>query len=145
MREISQDQCGFGYRTSVFKAMTDSIIWQAGLALEPGELAPLKNLRQAILAYRAVRYPLKTKSAGSFFKNVSLMSFSEEIRQSLPPSAFSGKEVSAGYLIEQVQCLGKRVGQIQVCPHQGNFFINRGRGTSQEVIESVIALNTLVR
>ncbi|KKU10995.1 MAG: UDP-N-acetylenolpyruvoylglucosamine reductase [Parcubacteria group bacterium GW2011_GWB1_46_8] len=134
LKEFSKNECAFGYRTSVFKQAGEGVIWEIGCNLETGDRAPLRNTRQAILAYRSVRYPRRAKSAGSFFKNVSATEFSEDLLSSFPSYAFSGNEISAGYLIEQAGLLGMRSGGLYVCPHQGNFLINKGHGDSNNVI-----------
>lgn len=133
-RKLSREECQFDYRESLFKEK-NWVIWQAKFQLEPGEKEVLRNLAEAIRAYRRVRYPPSWRSAGSFFKNVSPEKFSPKIRATLPRSAFSGQLVAAGFLIEQVGLLGKTVGGAKIAEHQGNYFLNYKNARARDLIK----------
>ena len=136
MRVYEKAACEFSYRDSVFKKLPGTI-WQVELDLAKGNATSLLNLRSAILAYRAKRYPKTDRSAGSFFKNVSSDNFSEAILQTLPKYAFSGKEVASGYLIESAGLLGESYQGARIAFHQGNYLLNFKGATSTAVIKLV--------
>ncbi|MEW5805410.1 MAG: UDP-N-acetylmuramate dehydrogenase [Patescibacteria group bacterium] len=133
-KKFSKLNCQFSYRDSFFKR-TKFAIWQGLFELEPGNRKVLENIRQAILAYRQIRYPNKFKSAGSFFKNVSQGKFAKKALKNLPKCAFSGQEVAAGFLIEQVGLLGKIFGGAKIADHQGNYLINFKDAKAEDVIK----------
>lgn len=134
LRIYEKAECEFAYRDSIFKRQP-GVIWEVELDLKKGNPLPLENLRSAILAYRAKRYPTRDRSAGSFFKNVSSEVFPAAVLKTLPKYAFSGKEVASGYLIEAVGLLGKTYQGAQIAPHQGNYMVNFKGADSRAVIE----------
>lgn len=96
VRDLAPDQCGFGYRTSVFKHAADHVVLAVtfvlasgggtgepvryaelagALGVEPGQRAPLAAIRDAVLELRRGKGMLldagdhDTWSAGSFFTN----------------------------------------------------------------------------
>jgi UDP-N-acetylmuramate dehydrogenase len=112
VRELSNSECGFAYRTSVFnQAQKDKyIVTEVSYALRPGgkprvEYADLKRhfsatqsdpnlqqVREAVRAIRASKAMLITpndddcRSAGSFFKNPIISAAEYERLAALPPS-----------------------------------------------------------
>jgi len=139
-KSFSQDACGFSYGTSVFKQKQGGmpgVIWQVELFLDVGSNMPWEkmNLRQAIIAYRNVRYPPKNKSAGCFFGNAAAGMFSPNFLSKLPRFAKSQKEIGAGYLLEQAGVAGKKIGGAQIMRHQANYFVNAGSATALDVIK----------
>ena len=95
VRDLAPDQCGFGYRTSVFRHAADHVVLAVtfvladsvlseplrypelahALGVEPGERAPLAATRDAVLDLRRGKAMVldaadhDTWSAGSFFTN----------------------------------------------------------------------------
>ncbi|MBE0558766.1 MAG: UDP-N-acetylenolpyruvoylglucosamine reductase, partial [Proteobacteria bacterium] len=67
-----------------------------------------------IIALRREKHPLEFRNAGSIFKN--------------PHGAPAGK------LIEAAGLKGLRIGDAQVSEKHGNFIVNRGRATAEELL-----------
>ena len=117
--ETDWDGMGFSYRHSLLKTNAD-VLLKITLRLSPGDTkAGLEEVKE-ILTYRAGRHP-HGFSAGSFFKNPS--------RNSV------GEGLSAGQLIEQCGFKGRQVGGAYISDKHGNFLMNDGKATLQDVME----------
>ncbi|MDR3188708.1 MAG: UDP-N-acetylmuramate dehydrogenase [Prevotellaceae bacterium] len=157
---LSNEQCRFGYRTSIFKqelrgkaAITQVVF---GLSRQPryntsydslSEMVKqlggesLRNVRQAVVATRRGKLPNPAElgNAGSFFKNPFVeASLAEELQKKHPampsfPSG-SGVKIPAGWLIEQCGLKGARRGSVGVHPKQALVLVNYGGGTGSEVL-----------
>ncbi len=102
----------FGYRWSSLQE-EKLIILEGVLDLIPGEREEIRRYAEQILQERQEKHP-NFPSAGSFFRN--------------PP----GK--TAGYLIEKAGAKGFAVGDAQVSMQHGNFIINKGEATAEDVL-----------
>jgi UDP-N-acetylmuramate dehydrogenase len=160
LHEFSNNECEFGYRTSIFKGeskgkyLVTSVSYK--LAVEPllnlnyGSLEEevnrlgnviLKNVRQAVINIRRSKLPDPEiiGNAGSFFKNpVVSNSVAESIKNRFPqiPSFNdqSGRiKLAAGWLIEQCGWKGKRIGDAGVHEKQALVLVNYGKATGKEI------------
>lgn len=158
-RKFLHDECGYAYRSSVFKhelrgqyAVTHVVyrlslryVPQTGYAalqrvlngVQPGP----QELRKLIIDIRRAKLPDPevTGSAGSFFMNpvVSEEKFAELLRAypAIPHyPAPGGVKVPAGWLIEQSGWKGKSLGRAGVHPLQALVLVNLGGATGQEVL-----------
>ncbi len=141
LKTFSRKDCLFGYKTSVFSVAgeksLEGMIFEITLKLEKGSSKPWEklNLRNAIIAYRSVRYPKRDSSAGSFFKNVVLQELPRKTVKRLPDFAFSKKEIGSGYLLEQAGLAGKKIGQAIISKHQANYFVNLGSAKAGDIVK----------
>lgn len=162
-RTFSKDQCGFGYRDSVFKSacsgrwLIASIRLRLHAAKSPSlgyaDLAdrfsalPVSQqtpggLRQIICQLRQAKLPdpALLPNAGSFFKNpvVSAERYAE-MKARWPqlvgyPQADSQVKLAAGWLIEQAGWKGKSVGVLAMHAQQALVLVNHGRASASDVI-----------
>jgi UDP-N-acetylmuramate dehydrogenase len=107
----------FSYRNLDLPAETIIIGATVRLRRGPGERIDARV--REIIALRREKHPLNFPNAGSIFKNP--------------------KEVPAGKLIEAAGLKGARIGGAQVSEKHGNFIVNRGGATAEEIL-SLIAL-----
>src|SRR3989344_1530405 len=70
--ELSNTECGFSYRDSIFKKHPDWIILSAMLNLKKGDSAEIQKKIIECTKYRAKTQDIGAKCAGCIFKNVSL-------------------------------------------------------------------------
>ncbi|MDR0712375.1 MAG: UDP-N-acetylmuramate dehydrogenase [Prevotellaceae bacterium] len=160
VKYLSNEQCRFGYRSSIFKqalkgkvAITQVVFC---LSKQPryntsyGSLhemvaqlggKSLRNIRQAIVATRRSKLPdpVELGNAGSFFKNPFVeKSFAEALLKKYPGMPFfasgDGVKIPAGWLIEQCGLKGARRGSVGVHPKQALVLVNYGGGTGGEVL-----------
>lgn len=117
--ELSRDQLGFDYRTSVLQA-TGDLVLSVRLALQPAERKQLLRQIDDWLAQRAKRLP-EQPCAGSFFRN-------------LPPVKPGEKREPAGRLLEAVGAKGLRVGDAAVSERHANVIVNLGHAHCRDVL-----------
>ena len=67
---LSNAQCQFGYRSSVFLHNPDWIILEVKLILKEGNIIDIKNLMKNRQKRRLETQPLNYPSAGSTFRNI---------------------------------------------------------------------------
>jgi len=111
-RMLNPEDCHFVYRGSAIKDHY-WLVWAVELLVSKGE-PPKKD---ELLLQRIAKQP-KGHSCGSFFKN---------------PDPKNG--LFAGKLIEECGLKGQKIGGALISEMHGNFLMNDGSGTAQEVLE----------
>lgn len=71
-------------------------------------------------------------SAGSFFKNVNSLELAERL-PNLPAKLKEAGVVPAGFIIEQLQLKGFRIGNAGFARRHANFIVNLGGATAREI------------
>lgn len=156
IKTFSSDDCGFGYRESVFKhqlkdqyvicSVTFKLKKSPVFKVEYGaiqdvlkekgvEKLSLRSVSDAVISIRKSKLPdpAQIGNAGSFFKNPTINSdHFEKLKAQFPslpgyPSG-EGVKVSAGWLIEQAGWKGKRIGDVGVHEKQALVLVNYGEG-----------------
>jgi len=116
---LTVEQFGYGYRTSVLKRCElKAIVLSAELALKNSTKEDVTVKIQQFSAHRKATQP-PGASMGSMFKN--------------PPGDYAGR------LIESAGLKGARIGNAEISPLHGNFFINH-ENTKAEDIRALIEL-----
>jgi len=92
----------------------ETIIIGAAFYLRRGKEEEIAGRVREIIALRREKHPLEFRNAGSIFKN---------------PHG-----VPAGKLIEAAGLKGLRIGDAQVSEKHGNFIVNRGRATAEDLL-----------
>lgn len=121
---VSNKECGFGYRTSVF-ADGGKYIVSAELELKPMEKSEIQEKMNEYKRRRAEKQPISFPSAGSTFKR--------------PAGNF------AGTLIEQAGLKGYKIGGAMVSTLHAGFVINSGGATSADVRELIKHIQNTVK
>jgi UDP-N-acetylmuramate dehydrogenase len=117
--KFTVEQLGYGYRTSLLKrGELDGIVLSAELRLENSSKEAVSTTIEQFGAHRKATQP-PGASMGSMFKN--------------PNGDYAGK------LIEASGLKGRRIGNAEISPIHGNFFINHG-ATRAEDIRALINL-----
>jgi len=111
-----RDELNFSYRHS---DLDQYLVLEATLKLWHRSKDQIRDELKANHDFRKTRQAITEPNAGSIFKNPS------------------GSSPSAGTLIDQAGCKGKRIGGIQVSEQHANYFINKGDATSRDVIELI--------
>lgn len=134
VKEYANAECGFAYRESIFKH-TKVYVLQATLSLASGSNAEALKKAMEYLAFRAKTQP-QGFSSGCIFKNVPFTSFTN-VKKDAPPllPEFEKKGiVSAGWMIQESHAKGLSVGKALVSDKHGNFILNTGGATAEEVL-----------
>jgi UDP-N-acetylmuramate dehydrogenase len=115
IRADARQELRFSYRNLDLPAET--IIIGAAFRLWQGDREKIDAHIREIVATRREKHPLEFRNAGSIFKN--------------PP------DCPAGRLIEAAGFKGTRIGDAQVSEKHGNFIVNRGEATAEDVIRLI--------
>ncbi len=115
--EWSVDQFLYDYRSSVIKSgEKQAVVLSATFKMEKSTPAAVKAQISAISEKRQSSQP-SGSSLGSMFKN--------------PPGDFAGR------LIEGAGLKGTRVGDVEISPDHGNFFLNKGKATASDIASMI--------
>lgn len=157
------EECGFGYRESIFKhelrgvAIILAVEFRLHRSATPnlgyGDVikevesrggATIKNIRDAICAIRASKLPdpKELGNAGSFFKNPIVPKIvAERLLNEYPnmpsypvPNSEDMVKLAAGWLIDQAGLKGYREGHVGVHDRQALVLVNHGGATGGEVL-----------
>lgn len=158
--ELNNSECRFSYRDSIFKQelkgkvivtyvwfkLTKNTVLQTNYGNLDEEInrlgeKTLKSVRQAVINIRTAKLPDPNVlgNAGSFFKNPVVETFHfEKIKSKYPnvpsyPVSEDLVKIPAGWLIEQCEWKGKRVGNCGVHANQALVIVNYGESTGEEI------------
>jgi UDP-N-acetylmuramate dehydrogenase len=115
IRTVSREDLSFAYRNLDLPAET--IIIGAAFRLRRGETGKISGRVREIIGMRREKHPLAFPNAGSVFKNP--------------------RDCPAGRLIEEAGLKGFRIGDAQVSEKHGNFIVNRGMATAEEILRLI--------
>lgn len=155
IKELSQSECLFGYRDSVFKR-GNGIILSAEFLLSKDDPAEIKKRMDERINFRRNKHPLEYPSAGCVFKNVwapqlkprfqeKFKDFIKDDKISAPLGGAGALSVSAGFLISEAGLKGKKIGGAAVSEKHANFLVNAGGATAEEMIILISLIKQKVR
>ncbi|MFC4320271.1 UDP-N-acetylmuramate dehydrogenase [Litchfieldia salsa] len=114
---LSKDELEFSYRTSILQKKRPGIVLEAEFELVEGKKEEIMLTMQKNKDYRRDTQPWNYPCAGSIFRNP------------LPQYA--------GQLIEEAGLKGYSIGGAQVSEMHGNFIVNAGEATAQNVLDLI--------
>ncbi|PIE54827.1 MAG: UDP-N-acetylenolpyruvoylglucosamine reductase [Dethiosulfovibrio peptidovorans] len=126
--QIPRDECGFGYRRSVFQNGRDIVV-AAGLRLTCRDRREVRREMLDDLRVRRGKFPLKYPNCGSVFSNDPVI---------------HSKWGPPGKVVESCGLKGLRLGNAMVSHKHANFILNLGGATSSDVIGLVQAIRRVV-
>lgn len=112
----------FGYDRSRLQR-TREVVLSADFRVRPGDPAALRAIARASLAYRKRTQPLESASAGCIFQNP------DPAVDRVP----AGIPASAGALVDRAGLKGRREGAARVSTTHGNFIVNEGGASADEI------------
>jgi UDP-N-acetylmuramate dehydrogenase len=143
-----KDDLKFGYRDSSIKHSSD-IVLSATFELEKGDSEKLLSELDQKLTSRKSSQPLDAGSAGCMFKNYEIKSDEELLRLKqkldVPSEMEKAKRISAGWLIDQLDLKGKQIGGAKISEKHGNFLVNTGGATADDVVQLIAFIKTRAR
>ncbi len=137
--EYSNEECGFGYRDSIFKH-GGGIILRVWLKLKKGKIGLDNGLMKKALEnikHRNSTQPQGHASSGCVFKNVKIKKQDTNSKIQIPNEFLEKGLVSAGWLIDQCGLKGYTVGNAQVSEKHANFIVNLGGASSNDVLSII--------
>ena len=149
-RLMTWAECKFKYRDSIMKHMNPPpLVLDVTLTLAPGDKKAGKARLDEIVRTRKEKQPHDAASAGCMFKNVVLNGKEDlwKLRQEtdIPSDFMEEKSIAAGWLIDQADLKGTKVGDAEVSDKHGNFCVNRGNATADQVMQLVSLIKTKIR
>ena len=112
----------FGYDRSRLQR-TRELVLSADFRVGHGEPAALRAVARESLAYRKKTQPLEAASAGCIFQNPDPSI--DAVPEGIPPSA--------GALVDRAGLKGSREGAARVSPTHGNFIVNEGTASADDI------------
>ncbi len=171
-KTFTKEECELDYRDSIFKNKAKGKYFISAVTLKLSIMpkpnisykilseylektrrtATLKNISDAVAEIRKSKLPDPKiiGNAGSFFKNVFIGETKlRELQKNYPNILHFEEEgiikIPAGWLIEQCEWKGKRVGNVGVHDKQALVLINYGGATGAEIIELANKIITSVK
>lgn len=146
--EVPASELQFGYRESALKHSND-IVLRVWLQMEEGDAEELKAQLAETLAKRKSSQPLHAGSAGCIFKNYEITS-DEELERlkntfGIPYPMLAARRISAGWLVDQLELKGTKIGDAMISEEHGNFIINLGNATASDIVQIISLVKTKVR
>ncbi|MDQ2712675.1 MAG: UDP-N-acetylmuramate dehydrogenase [Acidobacteriota bacterium] len=143
--EMSNEECQFRYRESIFKRHKDWIILSAALKFSRHEAGELSKTAAEIRSIRDAKYPPTMKCAGSIFKNLLMMDLPASVASAIPPKLIREGKVPSAWFLEQAGVKGIRRGDIQVAGYHANLVYNDGAGTAADLVAVIQELKDRVQ
>ncbi|WP_282154673.1 UDP-N-acetylmuramate dehydrogenase [Cytobacillus gottheilii] len=117
MKWLSNEEMDFSYRTSVLQKKRPGIVLEAVFEVVAGDKDQIFAEMQKNKDYRKETQPWNYKCAGSIFRN--------------PLPKYAGR------LIEEAGLKGYSIGGAQISDMHGNFIVNTGSATAQDVLDLI--------
>ncbi len=150
--EVPATEMHFAYRHSLLKDKEHKgdVVLEVTIKLAPGDRAQCLALLDKHLSGRKSSQPLGSSSAGCMFKNFEYHDPSEinKIQSkiaAIPEQMLAQRRLGAGWLIDQLDLKGFRIGDAQVSPQHGNFLINLGQAKAKDIVELIARIKTKAR
>lgn len=152
--ELSNEECKFSYRDSIFKQQPGTLILQATLELKVStNPAESKRRIQDIVSMRKDTQPVECPTSGCVFMNWRPPGKEEleSIRKTLdldkdediPVTAMG--TVPAGWIIDRAQLKGMKVGKAMVSEKHGNFIVTEKGARADDVVALIAAVKSRIR
>ncbi|MGG0299771.1 UDP-N-acetylmuramate dehydrogenase [Bacillus albus] len=122
---LTHEEMEFSYRTSVLQTKRPGIVLEAEFQLQIGERERIVSVMQKNKDYRRETQPWNHPCAGSVFRN--------------PIPYF------AGDLIEKAGLRGYQIGGAQISEMHGNFIINTGGASAQDVLSLIAFIKQTIK
>jgi len=148
IKEFEKSECEFEYRNSIFKKKNDLIILSTILKLKQGSKEIMEQKFKDYIKWRKDTFP-EGFSPGSFFRHTEPTEHNvkklKEIPRFFELKLHEKNTIPAGFVIEEAGLKGKKIGGAMVSEKHGNFIINTGTATAEDVIILVSFVKQQVR
>lgn len=122
--QLPKEACNFSYRNSRFKNSQTEFILAGEFDLTPDDVVSIRKRSAEFIAKRK-KQPAGDACAGCIFKNTDT--------------------IPAGKLIDELGLKGKRIGGAYVSEDHGNFIVNDGTATAEDIVILISYIKQQVR
>ncbi|RPI17696.1 MAG: UDP-N-acetylmuramate dehydrogenase [Acidobacteriales bacterium] len=144
VRTLTNAECEFRYRESIFKRRKDWIILSTELALQQADAEELRRVASEIERIRDQKFPPSMKCAGSIFKNLLIAELPPGTAAQVPEDVIRDGKIPAAWFLEQVGAKGMAAGAIRVADYHANLIYNDGGGTARDLRALIAELKSRV-
>jgi len=148
---LENKDCHFAYRESRFKR-EPFVILEAEFKAMPGNKEESMAKMSKWLEQKKATQSVESNCAGCVFKNVAWPDWEKVSPEALKKEDVdSGKEfqakgiVPAGWIIDQLGLKGFRLGGTMVSEKHGNFLLNMGQGSTDQMVQLISYVKMQVR
>lgn len=139
IEEWSKEAFEFGYRDSILKRRPGIAVLDAVFEFKPGSTAEGMALARDYTRRRINGQDIGARSAGCAFKNIPWSRRDVDAGRMLArfPELAEFKDkpaIPAGFLIDRAGLKGRRVGKARISERHGNFILNAGGATAEEIL-----------
>jgi len=136
VKKLSNRQCKFSLKNSIFKKNKNLVIISAVLELKKEDTDKIKHRIKEFIQYRKNGHPLNFPSAGSTFVNPQKKITNKNLLVKFPELNEYNKKgvIPAGYLIAKSGLAGRKIGKAQISEKHSNFIINLGGAKAKDVL-----------
>ena len=139
---LSNSDLHFAYRHSLLKEIgNDDVVLDVVLKLDVGSREDALAQIEKNLAGRKATQPLGASSAGCMFKNFEWTDHAAiaQLQKTfeIPQEYIDRKRIPAGWIIEKLGLKGAAVGDAEVSLQHGNFLLNKGHATAEDILRLV--------
>jgi UDP-N-acetylmuramate dehydrogenase len=147
LKTISNSECNFSYRDSMFKQGKDKVIVSAKFKLYDANEGELSRTAREIVIKREIKQPLNYPNAGSFFKNPIIPNDQVPPIDDMPGWKVDEHhtKLSAGWLIEKAGLKGYRINDAGYSEKHALFIVNYGKATASDVVDLMLIGQSKVR
>jgi UDP-N-acetylmuramate dehydrogenase len=135
VQELPASAMEFAYDASRLQRTGEVLLW-AAFRVSTGDPQALRVTARQSLAYRKRTQPLESPSAGCVFQNP------DHAHGDVVPD---GIPWSAGALVDRAGLKGIAIGGARVSPTHGNFIVNDGTATAQDIRDLIERCREAVR
>lgn len=151
VQTLRRDEVQFEYRHSIFKTpeRAHDVILDVTLLLREGDRAEAMGQLEKNLSGRKASQPLGSSSAGCMFKNFTYVDNADiaklDAQYHLPENFRISRRIPAGWIIDQLGLKGTRIGDAMVSDVHGNFLVNKGAATADQIMQLIALIKSRVR
>ncbi len=137
-RKLSNKQCQFSYRSSIFKKK-NWIVISVTIKFKKGDKKNLQSIANSHIEYRKERHPLEYPNAGSVFKNVDFKKISPKIQKLFLDKVKKDpfEIIPSAWFIIGAGLVGKKTGQAQISGKHSNYIVNLGDASAKDVLKLI--------
>lgn len=147
IKELSNEECTFSPKNSIFKKNKKLIIVSVVLDLKKGDKEEISEKMKEFLSHRKKKHPLDFPSAGSVFINKEIKIEDPELLKKFPELEEINKSgmIPSGFLVDKCGLKGKKIGQAQISEKHANFIINLGGAKAEDVLALIKLMKEKVK